>query len=76
VEISVTTKAYDAAKADVYAEANIPVFWQVLPLEKSTIAYSQPLEGKYTSVESIPFDTTLHANLRGQPISVRLADIE
>lgn len=75
VEISVTTKAYDAAKADIYAEANIPVYWQILPVEKTTIVYSQPIAGKYTSVETLAFDAALTALLPGKHLTVRLSAI-
>ena len=75
IEISVTTKAYDAAKADIYAEANIPMYWQILPLEKSTIVYSQPENGKYSSVETLAFETILNANLPGKTLDIRLAEI-
>ena len=75
VEISVTTKAYDAAKADIYAEANIPVYWQILPLEKNTVVHSQPEHGKYTSVETYSFETKLSANIPGKILTIRLAEI-
>lgn len=75
IEISVTTKAYDAAKADIYAEAEIPVYWQILPLEKLTIVMSRPIAGKYTLTENVPFEPILQANLIDQELNIRSADI-
>lgn len=75
IEISVTTKAYDAAKADTYAEAAIPVYWQILPREKLTIVMSRPIDGKYTLTENVPFEPILQANLIDQELNIRSADI-
>lgn len=74
-EISVMTAAYDEAKADVYAEALVPLYWQILLLEKTTVVYSEPQGGKYQSVIRVPFETALTVDLRGQKLSVPLGEI-
>lgn len=76
VEISVTTKLYDAAKADIYAEADISYYWQILPLEKKTVVYAEPADGKYQSVTEVPFESELKVELPGKKITVLLAEIK
>jgi len=76
IEISITTKTYDAAKAEIYAEAQIPVYWQILPLEEKTIVYSQPSDGVYNSVVEAAYSEELRVDLPTGKFSLRLGEIE
>lgn len=74
-EISVTTQTYDEAKGDVYAEAQIPIYWQILPLEKVTTVYRNPQGGRYTSIVRVPFSDGLDVHLPERQFSLRLSSI-
>ena len=48
VEVAVTTLARDRDKADLYAEANIPEHWIILPERGLIEVYTEPRQGLYT----------------------------
>lgn len=48
VEISVTTLAKDREKADLYAEANVPEYWIILPERGLVEVYTEPRQGLYS----------------------------
>ncbi|MBE7439912.1 MAG: Uma2 family endonuclease [Spirochaetales bacterium] len=75
VEVSVTTQAIDAEKADMYARGNIPVYWNILPLENTTVVYSKPNANGYTSEKRIPFSEPLSIALPGHSMEVVLESI-
>lgn len=47
IEVAVTTVEKDRAKADLYAEANIPEYWIVMPARGVVEVYTQPQGGRY-----------------------------
>lgn len=54
VEISYTTLKYDSGvKQALYAEADIPEYWIVNLVDDVVEVYSDPIEGKYTSVRKV-----------------------
>jgi Uma2 family endonuclease len=75
VEISVTTQALDADKADMYAKGNIPLYWNILPLEKTTVVYSDPQPKGYASVERLSWNEELILTLPGDTIRINLARV-
>ncbi len=75
VEISVTTQAFDEAKAELYAKGKIPVYWNILPQEQVTVVYREPDGERYKKVERIPFDHPIEFTAEGARYAVRLADI-
>lgn len=74
IEVSVTTRSLDAAKADVYAAGGIPVYWNILPEEQITIVHSGP-RGIYTNNQVVSFSDSLRLSLPGQSLEVCLVDV-
>jgi len=72
IEVAVSTQELDRAKASIYAAANIPEYWLILPAEKKIEVYREPREGQYARCEVIVSDQelslegmrTLRVNLR------------
>jgi Uma2 family endonuclease len=47
VEIAVTSVEIDRAKAKLFAEAGVPVYWLILAEERRVEIYEQPHQGRY-----------------------------
>lgn len=75
VEISITTQAFDASKATLYAKAGIPVYWNILPEERVTIEYSEPAGHRYLHSERRSFDEELTFTINDTRYALRLTDI-
>ena len=66
VEVSITTLASDREKADLYAEANVPEYWIVLPERGLIEVYTEPRHGLYTvrrTLSAVNGDTLTSATL-------------
>ncbi|WP_182867427.1 Uma2 family endonuclease [Rhodopirellula sp. JC639] len=55
VEVAVSSEAIDRAKAAVYAEAQIPEYWIVLPSSKTIERFTHPGEEGYGTNETFEF---------------------
>lgn len=75
IEISVTTQAFDEAKAELYARGGIPIYWNILPQEKVTVVYSEPDQNKYGKVQRIAFGSELDFPIGETVYKVRLSEI-
>ena len=51
VEVADVTIELDRAKAELYAEANIPEFWLVLAEEKMVEVHTHPRNGEYRAAD-------------------------
>ena len=51
VEIAISSEQVDREKSAIYAEADVPEFWLVLPERRKVELHTQPLKGKYTLVQ-------------------------
>jgi Uma2 family endonuclease len=53
IEVSVTTRAIDEGKAEIYAEAGIPEYWLVRPEDRAVDVYRQPGVDGYLSKRTL-----------------------
>lgn len=65
IEVAVTTRAVDEAKADIYSSAGIPKYWLVIPSEKTIRVYELIKDGAYEHVTDNVFgaDEAVNANV-------------
>jgi hypothetical protein len=75
IEISVTTQAFDEAKAELYAKGKIPVYWNILPGEGLTVVYSDPEGDKYKKIERVRFEQELHFTAQDASYKLRLSEV-
>lgn len=52
IEVAISTIELDRAKADIYAAADVPEYWLIMPEAREILVYRNPEDGKYTRVES------------------------
>lgn len=71
IEVSITSEKRDRTKLSLYAEAEIPEYWLVLPEEKSIEVHASPLAGHYTEthIHSVG-ETVVPATLPGLRVAV------
>jgi len=58
-EVSVTSQDIDFAKADIYAEAGVPVYIILDAKERFAHVYTEPKNGQYTEVRQIKDHLTI-----------------
>ncbi len=59
IEVAISSEAMDRAKADVYAAANVPEYWLVLPNLKRIERFINPQGESYRDAETIRFDSVI-----------------
>lgn len=59
IEVAVSSLELDRAKISVYAEANIPEYWIVIPEQELIERYTQPEQGQYQQQEQLTVADTL-----------------
>jgi Uma2 family endonuclease len=50
IEVAISSASIDRQKANIYAEAEVPEFWLLLPEERQMEVFSIPSTGNYQSV--------------------------
>lgn len=53
VEVSVTSHAVDRAKAELYAQAGVPMYWLVDVPRRQVQVRSRPVDGHYARLETV-----------------------
>ncbi len=61
VEIAVSHPAVDEGKAEIYAEAGIPEYWLVRPMDRLIDVYSGPTEDGYVSKSTFTEQDTIQS---------------
>lgn len=61
IEVAVTSLGLDHAKADLYAEADIPEYWIVLAKRDAVEVYTAPVNGVYTQCRTYRRGETLQS---------------
>lgn len=51
IEVAVSSLEIDRVKTSIYALANLPEYWIVIPTQQQIEVYSQPQQGKYQAVQ-------------------------
>ena len=59
IEVALSSLEMDRSKAPVYAAANIPEYWIIMPNDRQIERYRQPLNNQYQIIEVISADQTL-----------------
>jgi Uma2 family endonuclease len=60
IEVAVTTYERDRAKADIYAEAGVPEYWIVRPVERMVEVFSKPSADGYRESVEVGEDEVLN----------------
>lgn len=59
IEVAVSSEATDNAKADIYAQADIPEYWIIYPETGKIEVFQAPNKGRYTETKSYSYNDNL-----------------
>lgn len=68
VEISVTSQALDRLKAEVYARAQVPEYWQIDVPERCVTVYTEPVDGEYRALRILREGDDVHIGQAAIPV--------
>ncbi len=75
IEVAVATVGLDRDKADIYAHADVPEYWVVIPEERAVEVYRDPTHGSYGTCERWSDSETQLQPHRLPKAMIRLANL-
>ena len=61
IEAAITSEDLDREKAEIYAAGNVKEYWLVIGEKQLVEKYANPVNGRYTLVETLGFDRTIRS---------------